>query len=132
VSVAKDLSPGLPGSSSVWDELVAAALLGTGRRPFVGTGIPGPLTDLLADQAGDPLAMASALWVYQEVGRTTPASPSPMLLAAPEDERDLLPTTAVRSLGTILTDRRFTPVLGEWLTLAARQGGRLLAEIVLA
>lgn len=125
-----DLAPGLPAPSSVWDELVAAALLGTGRRPFPGTGIPGPLTDLLADKVGDPLAMASALWVYQEVGRTTAAGPSPILVAAPEDERDLLPATAVRSLETILTDRRFTPVLGEWLTLAARQGGRLPPELV--
>jgi hypothetical protein len=117
-------------SSLVWDELVGAALLGTERRSFAGDDLPAALRHL-PGAGNDLVTAASAVWAYQEAGRVpatwTETNPPD---AAPVDDRGWLPAQAVRGLEAILGDRRFRPLLPEWLTLAARHGGRLPPELV--
>jgi hypothetical protein len=110
-----------------WDEVVASALIGTDRRPARAMELP---TDLAPwSDATDLLATASALWAYREAGRRFPVTSEPPA-AAPADTRPLLPTAALRSLSIILADRKFKPLVQEWLALAHRRGGRLPGELV--
>jgi hypothetical protein len=112
-----------------WEDLVATALLGTERRPYDGTGVP-PGLRRLAGVESDLLAAASAVWAYRESGRV-PATGDPVAdEAVRRDERPLAPPGALRTLTAILEDRRYRPVLGEWLKLAARKGVRLPGEMV--
>lgn len=125
---------------------MAAALIGTERRPWAGIGGDGRLSEL-SDAVGsgrdglppELLTEASAVWAYREAGRCPPSgvaaqsgvtgtteAPTP----APEDTRPLLPANAVKSLCAILENRRFRPLLGEWLSLARRHGGRPAPELV--
>ena len=117
-------------SSRLWDELVAGALLGTERRPFAVDGVPSALRDLPGVD-NDLMTAVSAVWAYQEAGRV-PASGTDAQTAdaAPVDDRSWLPGQAVRGLAALLGDRRFRPLLSEWLTLAAGHGGRLPPELV--
>jgi Family of unknown function (DUF5691) len=120
---------GVVTAATAWDELVAAALMGTERRPWTGALVAGLLDGVVGTEA-DLLSVASAVWAYREAGREAPPGPSPHRLPSPADHRPPLPPGAVRSLAAILEDRRFTPLLGEWLSLAARHGGRLPPELV--
>lgn len=111
-----------------WDEVVASALIGTDRRPPRSMELP---EDLGSWSTGmDLLTTASALWAYREAGRRFPIASGPRPAAASTDTRPLLPAAALRSLSAILADRRFKPLLAEWLSLAHLRGGRLPAEMV--
>ncbi|HWE56545.1 MAG TPA: DUF5691 domain-containing protein [Acidimicrobiales bacterium] len=115
--------------ASTWDELAAVAVVGTERHPFTGVDLPGVLADL-PDVGHDLLAAATATWAFVQAGRLPaddgPERPQP----APADVRGLLSARAQRALEAILDDRRFRPVLAEWLALAARRGERLPPELV--
>jgi hypothetical protein len=115
--------------ASLWDELVTAALMGTERRPWSGLSTVEALSDVVGT-GEDLLTVASAVWAYREAGRSPLDGPVPPVPPTPEDSRPLLPTSAARSLGLVLADRRFKPLLGEWLALAAEHGGRPAAELV--
>ena len=113
-------------TGTLWDELVAAALLGTERRPFEGPVAPGPLGDLVD---GASLAdAAAATWAYLEAGRRAPVGAGPLRPPAPDDDRPLLPRRTVRALAAILADPHLRILLDEWLELARSDGRRLPAR----
>ena len=120
------------GRFPAWEDLVAAAVLGTERRPFVGPPPGGPLA-AVAEQAtrtAGLAGMAAALWAWRQAGWSPAHSatgPDPAD-AAPADPRPLLPPGAVRTLRVILEEPERRPVLPEWLRLAAGTGRRLPAE----
>ncbi|EXU64628.1 hypothetical protein Z951_29390 [Streptomyces sp. PRh5] len=117
-------------STASWDDLVAAALLGTERRtppvaPRPGQNVPSALLDA-----------AALSTVRRRAGlRPAPARPGPG--RAPEDPRPALPTAARSRLALLLADRsapgrggsRSAPDLAEllpqWLALANHHGYRV-------
>ncbi|MFH8807851.1 DUF5691 domain-containing protein [Streptomyces hygroscopicus] len=113
-----------------WDDLVAAALLGTERRTP-------PVAPLPGQDAPSALLDAAALsTVRRRAGlRPAPARPGPG--RAPEDPRPMLPVAACGRLATLLADRsapgrggpRSAPDLAEllpqWLVLANYYGYRV-------
>ncbi|MFD0444870.1 DUF5691 domain-containing protein [Streptomyces indonesiensis] len=117
-------------STASWDDLVAAALLGTERRtppvaPRPGQNAPSALLDA-----------AALSTVRRRAGlRPAPARPGPG--RAPEDPRPALPTAARSRLALLLADRsapgrggsRSAPDLAEllpqWLALANHRGYRV-------
>jgi hypothetical protein len=116
---------------SLWDDLVTAAVIGTERRPFAGAQATGQLGNALTDvREGGLLATAAAVWAYREAGREVPMTGLGRPDAAPADDRPVFTPGAVRALAVIVDDRRFRPILGEWLALALRAAGRLPGEAV--
>ncbi|MBL1114517.1 DUF963 domain-containing protein [Streptomyces sp. 110] len=117
-------------STASWDDLVAAALLGTERRtppvaPRPGQNVPSALLDA-----------AALSTVRRRAGlRPAPARPGPG--RAPEDPRPALPAAARSRLALLLADRsapgrggsRSAPDLAEllpqWLALANHHGYRV-------
>jgi hypothetical protein len=115
--------------ASLWDGLVTAAVIGTDRRSFAGTEATGQLGDILNRvRERGLLATAAVLWAYREAGREVPATGPRSYEAAPPDDRALFTPGAVRALTVILEDRKFRPLLDEWLALAVQAGGRLPGE----
>ncbi|MEU9194833.1 DUF5691 domain-containing protein [Streptomyces hundungensis] len=118
------------GGPHPWEELVTAALLGTDRRPAVGS--PGELLDAAATQT---LRRRAGL---------VPAVAAERPCAAPPDERPELPDAARRRLALLLADRSApahaggrrgsAPDLGEllpqWLALANERGLRAPAALL--
>ncbi|WFB08936.1 DUF5691 domain-containing protein [Streptomyces sp. LX-29] len=123
------------GAVPAWDDLLAAALLGTDRRrppvtPRPGQEAPGALLDAaalstVARRAG---LRPAAAW----------AAPAP----APEDPRPPLPPAARRRLALLLADRSagghsgtraapdLTELLPQWLALANERGYRAPAPLL--
>ena len=113
-----------------WDELVAAALIGTDRRPVGGRGPegspPGLADTLAAREAEDRLLGAAAAWtVARRAGavagraRSSRAAPGP-------DERPLAPGTRLQ----MMLEGTFPSLLPEWLELVAERGLRPPPELV--
>ncbi|NIY66249.1 DUF5691 domain-containing protein [Streptomyces malaysiensis] len=117
-------------SVASWDDLVAAALLGTERRtppvaPRPGQDAPSALLD------------AAALSTVRRRAGLRPAPARPLPGRAPEDPRPALPTAARSRLALLLADRsapgrggpRSAPDLAEllpqWLALANHHGYRV-------
>ena len=115
-------------TTTSWEELVAAAVLGTERRPFSAAG-GGILTEF-AGLDSDFMTTASVLWALRETGRRPLPATGRVLPAAPEDARPPLPGAIVAAFTALFADRRFRPVLAEWLEVAGRLGGRLPPEMV--
>ena len=114
---------------SLWDGLVTSAVIGTDRRPFAGSEAPGQLGAALTGvRERGLLATAAVVWAYREAGREVPATGSRPPEPAPADGRPPLSPGAVRALTVILEDRRYRPILDEWLALAVHAGGRLPGE----
>lgn len=119
-----------------WSELVAAAVIGTERRPFAGRP-DHPAAASVSDGA-DLAAWSAAVWAYMETGRTAAGAeprwgPGAGAGGGPGvavDPRPLVPEGAAATLAAIVADARFRPVLGEWLGLAAGGGRRLPPEFV--
>ncbi|UTP32989.1 DUF5691 domain-containing protein [Streptomyces rapamycinicus] len=129
-SVAATASSTSTASTASWDDLVAAALLGTERRtppvaPRPGQDVPSALLDA-----------AALSTVRRRAGlRPAPARPGPG--RAPEDPRPALPAAARSRLALLLADRsapgrggsRSAPDLAEllpqWLALANHHGYRV-------
>lgn len=121
-----------------WPELVAAAVLGTERRPFPGPAAGHPAAAVVSEDA-DLGAWSAAVWAYMESGRTVgAAAAAPGATGAagdpgaggPVDPRPLVSEGAAATLAAIVEDARFRAVLGEWLGLAAGHGRRLPPEHV--
>ncbi|MFJ6214433.1 DUF5691 domain-containing protein [Streptomyces sp. NPDC092296] len=122
---AQQLPAVRPPQAGEWEELVAAALLGTERRPVPGS----------ADSAAALLTRAALSTVHRRAGlRPAPAEPLPG--PAPEDPRPPLPEPARRRLALLLADRGGTAganlveLLPQWLATARARGYRLPAPLV--
>jgi hypothetical protein len=143
-----------------WEDLVAAALLGTDRRPVPGlTGSPALNSASAAVDHSDPasalLARAALSTVHRRAGLRpalrlrsdgihAPASdegselPPPLPEPCPEDPRPLLPDSAARRLALLLADRsgsggtlaNLAELLPQWLAGARDHGYRLPAPLV--
>lgn len=120
-----------PGTGAVpdtaWEDLVAAALLGTERRPFPAPGGLDPATALLD---------AAAVRTVERRAGLRPAPARPLPSPAPADARRPLPPAARRRLSTLLADRTaggggrrgtapaLAELLPQWLTAANRHAYR--------
>lgn len=113
-----------------WDELVAAALLGTDRRPVEAEAPPGAPDQLgatLAERAAeDRLLVAAAAWtVARRAGAQAGAARAPE--PAEPDPRPLCSEAAAGRLELLLEVRE---LVEEWLELAERAGVRPPPELV--
>jgi hypothetical protein len=128
----------LPGKAAVtWEGLLAAALVGTARRPP-----PAALRldiTLESGEAGDPaailLAEAAVLSAYRRAGRLPGKAPRSLPAPAEPDERPACSTTAVEVLELILSGEVSIPggvalLAGQWLDGAARAGRRVPARLL--
>jgi hypothetical protein len=115
-----------------YESLVAAALLGTARRPPDLAPPPGAPDDLAAALAARPpeegmLAAAAAWSIARRAGAVPgPASPPD---AAPPDDRPLCPPRAGQRLAAML-DGIHPGLVPEWLELVADAGMRPPPELV--
>ncbi|RKQ93786.1 hypothetical protein C8N24_3659 [Solirubrobacter pauli] len=112
-----------------WDELVAAALIGTDRRPVEADAPPGSPEALEATLGGrgaeDRLLVASAAWtVARRAGAQAGASRTVEPVAA--DARPLCSAAAASRLELLLEVRE---LVDEWLGLADRAGVRPPPEL---
>jgi hypothetical protein len=114
-----------------WDELVAAALVGTERRPVepdAPPGAPAALGAALRDRGEDGLLAAAAAWT---VARRAGAVPQARREVEPAlaDPRPLCPPAAGARLEGLL-DARDDALVEEWLELAAGRGLKPPPELV--
>lgn len=118
-------------TTSPWEELLSAALLGTARRPFELPPAGGPLGDLLAgidpqEPEAALLSAAAATALFRMAGQL-PANAGEPLPPAPPEASPVASEQAGRCLQLIpeYPPEMRQPLLQEWLnTLAAR--GRLV------
>lgn len=108
--------------TSLWNEMTRAALLGTGRQPFVVPEADGTLGVLLAQLNGDDseaaLLRAAAVVALHRRAGYTPAKSPPLPAPAPHDERQPCSRRAAQYLGAILSGQQRS-LLPEWLTACA-------------
>lgn len=111
----------------VWDDLVSAALVGTGRRPAAELPAQDALGTLAArvdraDEAVRLLDLAAIVMVHRRAGRRAPAGTPP----APCTEVDPRPTVPepARARLRILLEGDGMDFLPEWLALARAAGLR--------
>ena len=113
-----------------WDELVAAALIGTDRRPLaagVPDGSPPGLEAALEDRGvEDRLLGAAAAWTVARRAGAVAVEPVPAVEPAGEDPRPIAPGGALRER----LEGLYPSLLGEWLELAAARGLRPPPELV--
>jgi uncharacterized protein DUF5691 len=114
-----------------WDELVAAALVGSERRPVQPQpppGAPPELAAALEDRGEDGLLGAAAAWTVARRAGAVPGPPR-QVEPAPSDPRPLCPPDAGARLAWLL-DSDDDRLLDEWLRLAAARGLRPPPELV--
>lgn len=99
----------------MWEELVAAALLGTDRRPLPPLELPG--VALPEEPEARLFRAAGVLALYRQAGRVPPRDDGPADAPAAEDGR---PVAALPALPREL--------LPEWLDLVVRTGRRAPEE----
>ncbi|MDX3227453.1 DUF5691 domain-containing protein [Streptomyces sp. ME19-01-6] len=115
-------------TTAPWDDLVAAALLGTERRTPPVTPRPG-------QEAPAALLDAAALSTVRRRAGLRPAAARPIPSPAPEDPRPPLPPAARSRLAMLLAGRSapgggrrsapdLTELLPQWLTMANQHGYR--------
>jgi hypothetical protein len=126
-----------PRSPELPPDLLAAALVGTARRPWTAASVRvadralelSPATAPQAGSAAVLLDAAAAALTYRRAGVTPSAGHSPMPAAPAETDRPL-PFTAGTRLLRILSDggapggaQAAQELLAQWLGAAARHGG---------
>ncbi|HNT76788.1 MAG TPA: DUF5691 domain-containing protein [Anaerolineae bacterium] len=109
-----------------WNDLVAAALVGTGRTPFAVTGGTTPLDATLAPLAERPpeqqlLAAAGAVGLWRHVGAQPTGAALPLPAPAPADEAPECPPAAAALLGRMLHGDS-PDLLAEWLAVLKVRG----------
>jgi hypothetical protein len=112
-----------------WDKLVAAALIGTDRRPVaagVPEGSPSGLEAALGERgAEDRLLGAAAAWtVARRAGAV--AAPAVEVVPAEADQRPVAPGARLR----MMLEGDHPALVGEWLALIAARGLRPPPELV--
>ena len=125
-----------------WQELLAAALLGTGRRPLPPTGAAtgGALGSLLAaltdaqdptpggqDPEGMLLSASAVVALHRRAGRRPAVDPGPAPQPCPPDEALPCGRAAARHLAMVLHGG-YGDLLPEWLDALAAAGRRLPEE----
>src|SRR5688572_21768558 len=113
--------------SEAWTSIVAAALLGTERRPLEMPALEGNLGGLLA-QVGESaqeralLSAAALLAGYRRAGRQQAVISTAPLLAPCEPER--LPYCTPRAAGhlALMLSGQHQDILPEWLSTLAGRG----------
>ncbi|NJN15426.1 MAG: hypothetical protein HC822_03600 [Oscillochloris sp.] len=112
---------------SYWEELAAAALIGTARRPNLPSP-PAPLAELVPHDIPDPAAMlldiAAATAIYVRAGALPPLREMIGFPPAPHDAQPACSAEAARHLALILEDSQRTD-LPEWLAALIAAGLRL-------
>jgi hypothetical protein len=111
-----------------WEELSAAALLGTERRPFAAPALDGPLAALFADLSSrEPekalLGTAAALSLYRRAGHRPSRRQSTPLEPASSDDRPYCSTVSSGHLAVMLAGTH-ADVLPEWLDALNQAGKR--------
>jgi hypothetical protein len=117
-----------------WQDLTAAALLGTERRAFAPPSASGPLGEVLGGlEARGPekalLGTAAALALFRKAGRLPPLDPSPMIDPAEADDRPRCSVASDGHLAQMLSGTH-AEALHEWLTALASAGRRPSEEAV--
>jgi hypothetical protein len=117
---------------ALWNDLAAAALLGTERRAFEPPSASGDLGTLLAGLRGSGperalLGTAAALALYRRAGRKGPADAQPPPAPAADDERPRGSPAASAHLGMMLAGSH-SSALPEWLEALDRAGRRVPEE----
>ncbi|MEV0261703.1 DUF5691 domain-containing protein [Streptomyces sp. NPDC050617] len=123
-------------TATTWDDLVAAALLGTGRRTPPVAPRPG-------QDAASALLDAAAVQTVRRRAGLLPAVARRRPAPAPEDRRPPLPPAARARLAMLLADRAgpaggsrrgtapdLTELLPQWLTAANQYGYRAPAALL--
>jgi hypothetical protein len=118
----------------LWNDILAAAVLGVERRPFEIPRSDGALGALLArldpaDREGALLAAAGAVALYRRAGRRAQPAHAPAAPACPSDERAACSARAAQRLATLL-EGNHRALLPEWLA-ALDVRGRRVAEAML-
>ncbi|WP_053226690.1 DUF5691 domain-containing protein [Solirubrobacter soli] len=115
---------------SGWDDLVAAALIGTDRRPVsasVPEGSPAGLEALLGERGvEDRLLGAAAAWTVARRAGAVARAGGEAAAPAELDPRPIAPGGALRQR----LEGLYPLLLGEWLALAAARGLRPPPELV--
>jgi hypothetical protein len=116
-----------------WDELVAAALIGTDRRAVeasVPPGSPDGLAGVLAERAPEDrlLASAAAWTVARRAGAR--AGEVVVVEGAEVDPRPRCSDAAGARLRSLLLDYEYPALVPEWLAVAAERGLRPPPEVV--
>jgi Family of unknown function (DUF5691) len=111
-----------------WEELAAAALLGTERRPFTPPSVPGPLAALFTGLSGrEPekalLGTAATLSLFRRAGRRPIKAESTPLEPAEADDRPFCSAIANGHLALILSGIH-AEILPEWLGVLHEAGKR--------
>ncbi len=117
----------------LWNDLAAAALLGTERRAFAVPQAEGGLAPLFGGLTGtDPgkalLGTAAALALYRRAGRRPAKDAEPPPEPAPVETRPRPSATAAAHLAQVLSSGMTREVLAEWLTALDRAGRRVPEE----
>ncbi|PRY23468.1 SWIM zinc finger family protein [Pseudosporangium ferrugineum] len=114
--------------------LLAAALVGTGRRPFTASTVEVGERPITLGPGASLLDAAAAALLYRRAG-TTPAIARPPIEAAPPEPGPRLPDAAGARLLRLLSDggapggsQQAQELLGQWLAAAAAHGGHVPPE----
>jgi hypothetical protein len=115
-----------------WDDLVAAALLGTDRQPAPPPLPDGPCASVLGGVEGTVerrlLAAAGVLAVYGAAGRLPGTAPPPATVCDPEERPRCGPRAASRLRRLLRGEQR--QLLPEWIEAADRAGLRAPEELL--
>ena len=116
----------------IWDDILAAAVVGTDQREFRLAPREDELGSLLAqisntDREGLLLSAASVVALYRSAGVAPPADAQPLPEACSDDEVSRSSLASGQHLGLML-DGEFREVLPEWLSAMNRAGKRVPEE----
>ena len=118
----------------LWNDILAAAIIGVERRPFQLPHGEGALGVLLAridptDREGALLAAAGMVALYRQGGRLPLAVATPDVPASPPDERPACGSRAAQRLATLL-DGNQRALLPEWLAALDAVGRRVTESML--
>src|SRR5262245_719794 len=118
----------------IWNDILAAAILGVERRPFEIPRSDGALGALLAqidpaDREGALLAASGTVAHYRRGGRLPLTQPVAAIPPCPTDERPACGPRAAQRLASLL-DGNHRALLPEWLA-ALDAAGQRVAEAML-
>lgn len=122
----------MPVTLPLWDDLLTAALVGTGRKLFAPPAGADALGQLLGHLAAakPERALLQALGVvalYQRAGQMPAENPAPLPEPSEPDDRPLCGPVAAQHLQLMLAGQ-YPDLLPEWLAAVAEAGRRVPPE----